>query len=273
MYQKIFYCTLTLFTVLLTACKSNNANDAPIQTTPAVPSNLDKAFFDCKTQFLEANQPNLSEKLAKNIYPLCFDGFAVMYSGVSKTPVWVAEYLTKERLESAKQLERDDSFHAEERLPKQVRSELADYKRSGYDRGHLAPNGDMPTKTAQYDSFSLANIAPQTRKHNSPTWSKVEHDTRGITYKYGSTYVITGVTFLGNNIKMINNSVLIPTHFFKAVYVPSLKQAKVYFSPNNENNQVDIISLNELQQKTGIDAFPQLSNEIKANIGTFDNTK
>lgn len=271
MYQKIFYSTMIISSLLLTACKSNDVTNTQTTTTATAHSNLDKAFFDCKKQFFEANQPNLSTKLEQNTYPLCFDGFAVMYSGVSKTPIWVAEYLTKERIESAKKLERDDSFHAEERLIKGVRSELADYKHSGYDRGHLAPNADMPTKTAQYDSFSLANIAPQVRKHNSPTWSKVEQETRGIAYQYGKAYVVTGVTFLGKNIKTINNNVLIPTHFFKAVYVPSLKQAKVYFSPNNDNNQVDIISLNELEQKTGIDVFPELTTSVKSTIGTFDN--
>lgn len=275
MSPKILYTALLCCTLAVTACKSNspsNENPATAQK-PTIHSNLDKAFANCQEQFFEQNQPNLSLNLAKNTYPLCFDSFAVMYSGVSKTPMWVAEYLTKERLLQAKELPRDDNFHEEKQLPKEVRSQLADYKRSGYDRGHLAPNGDMPTQKAQYDSFSLANIAPQVRKHNSPTWSKVEYDTRGIAYQYGSAYVITGVAFLDKNIKMLNNNVFIPSHFFKAIYVPSLNQAKVYFSPNNDKNQVEIISVNDLQQRTGIDVFPQLSNPIKATIGTFENNK
>lgn len=85
--------------------------------------------------------------------------------------------------------------------------------------------------------------------------------------------MITGVVFLDKNLKVLNSNVFVPSHFFKAVYVPSLKQAKVYFSPNNDNNQVDIISINELQQKTGIDVFPQLPDSVKNTIGTFENNR
>lgn len=271
--------------VIVTGCRNTTDNNSQATATAntankpivsqTIVSNLDKAFFACEAQFLDKNQPNISGKLAKNTYPLCFNGFAVMYSGVSKTPIWVAEYLTKERVLQARTLERDDSFHEEKQLPKEVRSTLADYKNSGFSRGHLAPNGDMADKSSQYDSFSLANIAPQYIKHNSPKWSKIENDTRGITFQYGSTYVVTGVAFLGKDIQVLKNNVLIPTHFFKAVYVPKLNQAKVYFSPHNENMQekAQIISVNDLQKKTGIDAFPSLPNDVKAKIGTFDNDK
>lgn len=265
MYQKIFYTTLLAGLVSLTACKNNNSATENTATTPqpTINSNLDKAFHDCKVQFFEQNQPNLPVNLTKNTYPLCFDGFAVMYSGVSKTPIWVAEYLTKQRLLDAKQLERDDSFHAEERLPQQVRSQLADYKRSGYDRGHLAPNGDMADNYTQYESFSLANIAPQNGTHNRNVWRYIESATRRLTEKHGEVYVVTGVAFEGKAVSRIGGRVLVPSHFFKAVYIPSENRAGVYYSPNTENPSYEIISLTELAHRTGIVAMPSVPKSVQ----------
>ena len=88
----------------------------------------------------------------KDSYSLCFNGFNVGYSGVSKTPLWVAEALTPKRL--SQKIPREDNFHEETRLNAAHRATLADYRGSGYDRGHMAPNADMPNKAAQSDSFA-----------------------------------------------------------------------------------------------------------------------
>ncbi|MFH4117789.1 DNA/RNA non-specific endonuclease, partial [Acinetobacter baumannii] len=88
--------------------------------------------------------------------PLCFNGFNVLYSGMSKTPLWSAEYLSPERLST--KIKREDNFHEETRVPERHRSLLSDYRGSGYDRGRMSPNGDMPTKDSQFDSFSLSNM-------------------------------------------------------------------------------------------------------------------
>ena len=114
----------------------------------------------CLSQFYRDIPPVLAkDSLQKNSYALCFHDFNVMYSGVSKTPLWVAEKLTPQRLSN--RIKREDNFHEETRIPEMHRALLSDYRGSGYDRGHMAPNGDMGNTTAQYDSFSLANMVPQ----------------------------------------------------------------------------------------------------------------
>ena len=73
----------------------------------------------------------------------------------------VAERLTRASVEAARRTPRENRFHPDTRLPPGNRAELADYARSGLDRGHMAPPGDTPTDAAQEQSFTLANMIPQ----------------------------------------------------------------------------------------------------------------
>ncbi len=219
----------------------------------------------CSQSFYGGIYPEFTNnKLSKDTQALCFDGFAVMYSGVSRTPLWSAEYLTRQRLEQAQQIDREDSFHEESRLPKSARATLSDYSGSGYDRGHLAPNADMANRSQQYDSFSLANIAPQSPRNNRYIWRNIESATRYLTQKYGEVYTITGVAFTDKKPKRLKSRVLVPSHFFKAVYIPSIGQAGVYYAPNDESERIEIISVDELAAQTGIDVLPVLDQQVKA---------
>lgn len=219
----------------------------------------------CSESFYGGIYPEfINDKLSQKTQPLCMDGFAVMYSGVSRTPLWSAEYLTRSRLNQAKEIDREDSFHEESRLPKSSRASLDDYSGSGYDRGHLAPNADMATRSQQYDSFSLANIAPQSPRNNRYIWRNIESATRYLTQQYGEVYTITGVAFTSKKAKQLNGQVLVPSHFYKAVYIPAINQAGVYYAPNDESERIDIISVDELAIQTGIDVLPMIDYQIKS---------
>ena len=110
-----------------------------------------------------------------------------MYSGISKTPLWSAEHLNAERL--SVKIKREDNFHEETRVAQRHRALLSDYRGSGYDRGHMAPNGDMPNKESQSDSFSLSNMVPQAPKNNQEVWRKLEEATRAIATKQNKMFM------------------------------------------------------------------------------------
>lgn len=222
-------------------------------------------FTQCSQSFYGGIYPEFTNtKLSNNTQALCMDGFAVMYSGVSRTPLWSAEYLDRKRLQQAKEIDREDSFHEESRLPKSARASLSDYSGSGYDRGHLAPNANMATRSQQYDSFSLANIAPQSPRNNRYIWRNIESATRYLTQQYGEVYTITGVAFTGKKTKQLAKRVLVPSHFFKAVYIPATNQAGVYYAPNDESERIDVISLDQLTAEIGIDVLPVLDSQTKS---------
>ncbi|KAA8733785.1 DNA/RNA non-specific endonuclease [Acinetobacter qingfengensis] len=222
----------------------------------------------CLNQFYQDAAPELmNEKLKQNTYPLCFNSFTLNYSGISRTPLWVAEYLTPERL--ASKIPREDSFHEENRLPSDVRSLLSDYRSSGYDRGHMAPNGDMPDKTSQYDSFSLANIIPQTPENNQNTWREIEESVRSMVSKYKvEAYVVTGPIYASKTVKYIKkgHAVLVPSQVYKAIYFPQTGMASAYIANNDQSKTAEVISICALEEKTGINIFPRLEEARKRQV-------
>ncbi len=218
----------------------------------------------CDKHFFQKTPPEFTRKaLQASTVGLCFDAFSVMHSGVSKTPLWSAEHLTRDSLQAAREVPREDSFHAEEALPPKHGAELADYARSGFDRGHMAPAADMPTRQAQHESFSLANVVPQNRRNNQQLWAAIEGATRHLTNQRGELYVVTGPIFEGDRIERINNRVFVPTHVFKAVVDPTSKEAAAWLAPNDDSGEYQVISIAELEKKTGINLFPKLPDTAK----------
>lgn len=172
---------------------------------------------------------------------LCFQEFAVAVSNKTRTALWSAEWLTRERLEAARQLPRVNSFHVETALPPDAQASLEDYKptSSTLDRGHLSPNFDMSTPSSQHESFSLANIVPQEAYNNRYTWASIESGTRQHVYKNGPMNVITGPLYLDNPTPFLRvNRVAVPSHLWKLVYDPNARVGGVYMVKNEAKPEV-----------------------------------
>lgn len=187
---------------------------------------------------------------------LCMIGFAVMHSGATRTPVYVAQQLTREKLAQARTLRRTNSFHAETRLTVGERAELRHYANSGYDRGHMAPSADMPDEQSQYESFSLANMVPQVAGINRGTWSRLEKTVRKLADTHGRVYVITGPIYSGRS-EMIGGAVTVPAKLFKVVFIPSQQRVTAFWVENTEYAEVREVYLTELQSTVGMSFFPK----------------
>jgi endonuclease G len=193
---------------------------------------------------------------------LCYDGFAVLHSGDTRTPLFAAQRLHKKSLGGVKR-QRSDKFFADARVPRSERAELEDYKRSGYSRGHLAPSGDMSTEIAMAQSFSLANVVPQSARHNSGAWSTIEQDTRKYVQRAtGDVYVITGAVFSADGKRIGSNGVRVPTHMFKLVHDAHTKRTWVHWQANQDDEQPSRpIDYQELVRRTSIEWLPARAHE------------
>lgn len=223
----------------------------------------------CAQHFVSGQAPQFTNaKLAAATKPLCFNVFSVMHSGITRTPLWSAEHLQAQNIEAAQDLSRENSFHAETELAPGQRAELADYARSGYDRGHMAPNGDMPDRDSQRDSFSLANIVPQDGENNRHLWAGIEGAVRKMAKREGDLYVVTGPAFLGTDLKKVGN-VLVPTHLYKLVYSPRQRAGAAWFVENRADAQPNVVPIPELERIVGIDLLPALSAADKERVLTL----
>ena len=215
------------------------------------------SFAQCPEFFANGTPPAVAPR--PKLRELCYEAFAILHSGETKTPVYVAQRLNRRSIEDADE-KRATKFFADARLPSAERAELEDYKRSGYSRGHMAPAGDMPTPTAMAQSFSLANMVPQDIQHNGGAWAKIEQDTRRYVRRAkGDVFVITGPVFTQGSPSIGQNGVRVPTYLFKLVYDQATNRAWAHWQDNREGERVGRpISYRELVQRTGVEFFPGL---------------
>jgi endonuclease G len=224
-----------------------------------ITSHAAEDFSACPQFFANAKPPVVVPRPTHRA--LCYDAFAILHSGESKTPVFVAEKLNQASVADADE-KRTNRFFADARLRSAERATLEDYKNSGYDRGHMAPAGDMPTAQAMAQSFSLANMVPQAPEHNRGVWAKsVEMATRSYVKRaVGDVYVITGpmyVPSIAGSPGIGPGQVRVPKYLFKLVYDQEKNRAWAYWHENsNATRASKPISYRELVKRTGVEFLP-----------------
>ncbi len=223
-------------------------------------------------QFFPAGRPPAltNAKLAQRTTLLCNDAYAVLASGVTHGALWSAERLTASSIDAARDTPRQGTFHPDDRLPPADQAQLDDYRRSGFDRGHMSPSGDMPDAGSMQQSFSLANMVPQAAVLNRGLWAGIESMMRTLATREGELYLVTGPAFQGRQLKSIGpNGVLVPSATWKAVYDPRVGGAAVYVCRNVQRPSCSTVSVANLVSVVGIDPFPGLPAAVKQTAMTL----
>ncbi|MFS1161907.1 DNA/RNA non-specific endonuclease [Aeromonas salmonicida] len=218
---------------------------------------------ECPDMYLAKREPMLIAPLAGNFFELCNSEYAVLVSEINKTALYSAEKLTPAQVKGAKRIKRGhNEFFEDYRLPDMIRVSSYSYSHTGYDRGHLAPAGDFSSQGTQKESFSLANVVPQSRVVNRGVWADIEGTVRHLADR-GTVHVITGPLYMGPTRYLKTSGVPIPSDMFKAVYAPSSNVVGVYVVGNGDDERITKLSLSEFSNMTGIDVFPNLPAEVK----------
>lgn len=197
-----------------------------------------KDWSDTPSQSVFASSLPVSSPLIER------EGYIASYDGRMRNAHWVYHRLTPQSVKT--RISRDEcEFKEDPLIPEPIRATKADYKGSGFDRGHLCAAADTGTPLAMENSFFLTNIAPQTPAFNRGYWKKVEQHVRKLTREYQVVHAFTGPLYMstkGRNGKRYvkyevigKSEVAVPTHFFTLIFVelPTKKMmAKAYIVPN-----------------------------------------
>lgn len=198
-------------------------------------------------------------------------GYVAKYNSGNKIPDWVAWKLTSQRLSGT--AKRTDNFLPDPDLPETFRSYHADYSRSRYDRGHMAPAGDMKwDQEAMAESFYMSNICPQAPNLNKGDWRELEETCREWAIQYDTLYIVCGPLFKEEEkVKRVGKSkVAVPHGFFKVLLKLGDSPAAVGFLfPNDDCNaslSAYAVPVDSVEQVSGIDFFPALPDEAEGQL-------
>lgn len=196
--------------------------------------------------------------------------YTVSYNSQTKCPNWVCWQLTREHADGNNKRP-DYAFHEDLEVPA-PRAELADYRHSGYDRGHMCPAGDNKWDAdAMYESFLMTNMCPQNQNLNSGLWNQIEMQCRYWAKKYGSLYIICGPIFLKGEHQIIGqNKVMVPEAFFKVVVsLEGTPKGIAFICRNTDGNRKKdyyVNTISQVERITGYTFFPSLDAGMAKTI-------
>ena len=209
--------------------------------------------------------PQLKRKRTEQI--IQHEGYTVSYNADYRIANWVAYVLTDKEARSDK-AERQNKFVVDP-LVKGASATNEDYTRTGYDRGHLAPAGDMKwSEKAMRESFYLSNITPQKPGLNRGIWKELEEQIRLWARENGAVLIATGPVIPDEELNRLGkNRVGVPRQFYKVLcmVVNNQLEGVGFLFENRDYGTTPLrqmmVPIDSVEQVTGIDFFPALPDD------------
>ena len=209
--------------------------------------------------------PQLKRKRTEQV--IQHEGYTVSYNADYRIANWVAYVLTDKEARSDK-AERQNKFVVDP-LVKGASATNEDYTRTGYDRGHLAPAGDMKwSEKAMRESFYLSNITPQKPGLNRGIWKELEEQIRLWARENGAVLIATGPVIPDEELNRLGkNRVGVPRQFYKVLcmVVNNQLEGVGFLFENRDYGTTPLrqmmVPIDRVEQVTGIDFFPALPDD------------
>lgn len=215
---------------------------------------------------------NLEDVVTPNSFPsqvVNYEGMTLSFNRDMHIPNWVAWELTA--TEVAGNYPRDDNFRGDDNVVGSA--EKWDYSYSGYDRGHMAPAGDMKwSKKAMDESFYMTNMCPQAKTLNTGAWKRLEEKCRQWAEIDSAIIIVCGPVLTDPIEEYIGDSrVAVPQRFFKVILSPYVDTPRGigFIMPNGKvpgGMQASAVSIDEVERITGLDFFSSLPDEIENEV-------
>ncbi|RKR06631.1 endonuclease G [Kushneria sinocarnis] len=198
------------------------------------------------------------------------EGYMVGWSDLRRNPLWVTYRLT--RVADPDAPPRPDGFREDVRAI--WRTTSSDYTGTGYDRGHMAPNYAIAVvngRAAQRDTFLMTNVSPQRPALNRKLWQRLEEVIiDDFVPHFGTVWVTDGPIF-DADITRLPSLIEIPDAFYKILVVPGRQPRMLAFImpqkvSGNEPLDRFVVSVDEIEARTGLDFFSQLPAEVERQL-------
>jgi endonuclease G len=206
--------------------------------------------------------------------------FTVMYNLERHNPDWVAEYLTKEMVDSEAVQRKGFDFGDDPLIDGEATD--GDYVKAGYDRGHMAPAEDMEMNaTWMTECFMMTNMAPQKHALNGGMWKSMENLARKVAVRAGAAWIISGPIYRIPNHGECSGSIgkkttiTVPQAFFKVIVyrVGGILHALAFDIPHLQGPAsaygalgTYLTSIDGVEAETGLDFLSQLPVAEQAGI-------
>ena len=217
---------------------------------------------------LYGGAPRVVAPPATDVRVLANTGYVVGYSDGLGNPLWAAYRLTDIDLQDSPP--RPDSFAPDLRTAARIEPQV--YTKSGYDRGHMAPNYAIATRygqRAQEETFQMSNICPQRHALNAGVWKQLEQRiATNYTGRFGEVWVLAGPVF-GASPEKLRRRVAVPEAFYMIVVDESggRVRAEAFLFPQDAAASVKmddyLASVDEVEQRTGLDFLSELPDEAE----------
>ena len=257
---KGIYCLI--FTTLIVSCRFQDEEEVKsveVQESSKEQTSKSKSiYFD----FLPSSTTN---QIVKH------KGYILSYSEENEQAEWVAYELKKSEL-NYNNNDFKRPFFIEDPKVSSASADWKNYRRSGYDKGHLCPAGDRKySKSAFEETFYTSNISPQLHDFNEGVWNRMEQKVRYWAGKYDGIYVVTG-GILDENLPTIGyEDVTVPNYFYKVLLDYQNDEYKMiaFLVPHQDSDQPlyeFVVSVDEVEKRTGIDFFPKLDDADEVRL-------
>ena len=175
------------------------------------------------------HQPYGSAKTAHQLHAICRQAYLVAYDAQAKIPNYVTYTLTPPNALGC--VARTNAFAADQSISNGATPD--DYAGTGFDKGHMAPDGDLSWDTqVEYESFLMTNMSPQAGSLNRGIWKLLETSVRGWAVQRNQPYTIFVGAFYGPGDEFIGKGVIVPHGFYKIVINNATKEVAGWAFPH-----------------------------------------
>lgn len=202
-----------------------------------------------------------------NVQPICRQAYLVGYDAAAKLPKFVTYELIPQNALGC--VARTNAFTADQSIQNGPRPD--DYIGTGYDKGHMSPDGDLSwDQQVEYESFLMTNMSPQAGSLNRGIWKLLETSVRGWVVQRNQSYTIYVGGIYGAGNKTIGTGVVVPHAFYKIVINNQTNEVAGWLFPhvapypNLGNDMTKFrVPVAQIQQQAGVQfAYPAAAKEL-----------